>query len=50
MWQGVNSPLAAKWPDHFRWIVALTRARAHALAHDRKKTPNAERRTSNAES
>jgi len=50
MWLGVNSPLAAKWPDHFRRIVALTRAHALALAHDRKKTQDAERRISNAKS
>lgn len=50
MWLGVNSPLAAKWPDHFRWIVALTRGRAHALAHDRNETPDVERRTSSAKS
>ena len=51
MWLGVNSPLVPKWPDHFRRIVALARGRAHALAHaiDRKKTPTAERRPSNAE-
>ncbi len=26
------------------WTVALIRGHAHALAHDRKKTPNAELR------
>jgi len=50
MWLGVNSPLVPKWPDHFRWIVALTQARAHALAHDRKETPHTERGRPNATS
>lgn len=50
VWLGVNSPLELEWPHHFRRMVALARARAHALAHDRKKTPNAESPTPNVKS
>jgi len=47
---GVNSPLASKWPEHFRWMVALSRAHAHAHVRDEKKTPDAEQRKSNPKS